>query len=294
MSSLTRDTELAFLPIWDFCSSMLSNLMIVVGVAALCVALRSFHHPILHRLGTLGIFATSFLAGWLLVGSAWFGLLLALSWLLLPWLEILTRVRKMRLPAQRRLEKRPPPNRNAFPDFSDLTDDVEENGFEFLEDAGWEHEGMRHFYRIFHRPDLRLHAAICLIEQEDLSFYYIAITSKDATGDREFISWNYPFSYGMKMPPCFKINRIDGEQPFTEMVENHLTFLKENGLTAEETSEQPPERICEEIRRSVEKQISHNLEIGLLVKDADNFLRYSVRGMFFLWFQFLRDLVRFS
>ena len=128
---------------------IISHLLFVLGAAALSAALRSFEHRLLFRLGTLGIVVTSFLAGWLLGGSVALGAALAASWLFLPWLEILTRVRRMRIPIERRLGPRTPPSRNSFPGFQEMTEEVEEQGFEHLEDVGWDYEDNRHFYRVF-------------------------------------------------------------------------------------------------------------------------------------------------
>ena len=38
----------------------------------------------------------------------------------------------------------------------------------------------------------------------------------------------------------------------------------------------------------------HNLAMGVLKKTSEGQIRYSWRGMLFIWFQFLRDLVRLS
>ena len=62
---------------------MISNVLLVLGVAVLSAALRTVHHPVFRRLSTLGIVSTSFLAGWLLGGSVWLGAALAASWLFL-------------------------------------------------------------------------------------------------------------------------------------------------------------------------------------------------------------------
>ena len=98
--------------------------MLVVGVGVLSVGLRSFQTPVLFRLGTFGLVATSFLAGWLLGESVALGVVFASTWFLLPWLEILTRVRRMRLPLHRSLEKCPPPPASHFPGFGELSDEL--------------------------------------------------------------------------------------------------------------------------------------------------------------------------
>ena len=93
---------------------MISQICTVAATGVLSVALRSFESQALFRIGTLGFVATSFLAGWLLGGSLTLGAVFASTWFLLPWLEILTRVRRLRLPLHRALQKCPPPPHNKF------------------------------------------------------------------------------------------------------------------------------------------------------------------------------------
>jgi hypothetical protein len=273
---------------------MISSLFLVCGVAVLSWALRTFRQPWLHRAGTIGVFVTSFLAGWLLGGHLWLGFLFASLWLLLPWVEILTRVRKMRLPRRQAIAPVAAPNNHSFPGISDLTREVEENDFEFVEDAGWEVGGLRHFYRLFYHPELRLQAAICLIEQESLSFYYLSLRSLAADQHQQFLTWNYPFSYGMHLPPTWHVQRVDGEIPFDEMVEKHRAWLAEKNPSEEKMAEQNPESMLEQMARSSAEQIDYNLQIGLLRPVGEEEICYSLRGLFYLWWQFLRDLVRLS
>jgi hypothetical protein len=270
---------------------MISNLLLVLGVAVLTAALRTVHHPLFHRLSILGVAGTSFLAGWLLGGSVWLGVILALSWLFLPWLEILTRVRRMRLPINRRLEPRTPPGRNTFPGFAEVTEAIEECGFEHVDDIGWEYEDNRHFYRISADATRRLQAAICLVEQREIAFYYLTVTSRTSDG-RIFVTWNYPFSYGLKIQPRVKMNRVPGQLSFREMVEAHGEFLQAEGVRTEDCVNQTPEETVEAMQQEMRMQIVHNIDAGLLRRDGEHFIRYTARGLFFLWIQFLRDLVR--
>ena len=55
-----------------------------------------------------------------------------------------------------------------------------------------------------------------------------------------------------------------------------------------------PDAIQAEIQKDLRTQIAHNLAIGVLKQDAGGAVRYSWRGMLFIWLQFLRDLVRLS
>ncbi|MFV0338569.1 MAG: hypothetical protein ACK5LK_10060 [Chthoniobacterales bacterium] len=272
---------------------MLFNILIVIGVAVLSLALRAISLPIFHRIGTIGIFITSFLLGWLICGSVWIGIFFASLWLFLPWLEILTRIRHLRLPLERRLQAMPPPTRNTFQSFEEITSDVEAEEFEYIEDAGWKHEGYRHFFRIFYSKKHRSHAAICLVEQDDMAFFYIFLTSIDKH-NRRLTTWNYPFSYGLKLSPKISFNRYPFDGPFGNILDSHLLFLLNHGYDPEDMQEQDQEKLKESIEYEMDTHISHNIERGLLIREDKKFIRYTVRGWFFLWFEFLRDLVRLS
>lgn len=272
---------------------IISYLLLVLGAAVLSAALRSFQNSVLFRLGTFGIIVTSFLAGWLLGGSLALGILLAASWLLLPWLEILTKVRRLRLPIERRLEPRPPPTRNSFPGFQEMTEDIESRGYTHLEDIGWDYEDNRHFYRVFHRADCRTQACICLAEQQDIAFHYLTITSRTQDG-RILMTWNYPFSYGLKLQPRLTTNRYLDEGTFAEMHAAHEKFLRSHEVNPASLLDPSPEETVHTMQDEMQAQITHNIALGLLARDGEHFIRYTTRGMFYLWLQFLRDLVRLS
>ena len=270
---------------------MISELFIVAAAGVLSLALRSFHNQACFRIGTLGFIATSFLAGWLLGGSVVLGAVFASTWFLLPWLEILTRARRLRLPLHRQLEKCPPPPSSQFPDFSSLSDQMEGLGFEYADDVDWCHDETRHFYRLFYNAEKRVSAAICLLEQDGFSFFYVTFTSRAVDG-RVFMTWNYPFSYGMHLLPQTILNRVDEELSVEELALSHMGFL--GNQPDLELIALDAEYLRIEIERDLRTQLEHNIARGILVRDKDEMIRYSVRGMFFLWGQFLREFVKFS
>jgi len=49
-----------------------------------------------------------------------------------------------------------------------------------------------------------------------------------------------------------------------------------------------------DIQRDLRAQVTHNLAQGVLKQTREGQIRYSWRGMMFIWFQFLLDLVRLS
>lgn len=270
---------------------MLQNLLLVLGVAALSLGFRTFRHPLLQKLGALGVLATSFLAGWFSTGFWQVGAFCAGSWLLLPWLEILTRIRKLTLPLEKNLRHRHPPNNDAFPALVELSEEVEGESFEHVEDAGWDWQGYQQFFRLYYKTSERAQAAICLIDQEQISFYYLSLSSRAKDG-KIWTTWNYPFSYSLKLVPNWRVNRLRGDQTFLQLYEEHRDFLRRNGVIVDDLEALEPERIQEEIQKDLRAQIAHNLAVGVLKQDREGGVRYSWRGMFFIWTQFLRDLVR--
>lgn len=272
---------------------MLPHLLLVLGVATLSVALRSFHHVVLQKLGSVGILTTSFLIGYLLSGYVTVGLVCASSWLLLPLLEIMTRIRKLRMPAEKKLRHKTAPSDEAFPALHDLTHEIEEEGFAHAEDAGWDWEEYQQFFRLFYKEPERTQAAICMVDQHDLAFYYLSISSRAKDGTI-WTTWNYPFSHSLKLPPHLRINRLRSDQTFLDLYESHRDFLEINGIHAGQLTEIDPDQIHIDIQQDLRTQIAHNLAVGVLKHTAEGQIRYSWRGLLFIWFQFLRDLVRLT
>ncbi len=270
---------------------MTANLLLVMGVAVLGLALRSLGHPLLFRLGSWIIVGASFFAGWLMTSSVLVGVLLAVSWFFLPWIEIIFRLRKVRLPLERFLESQTPPSRTVFPGFNELTDEVEAEGFHHVADVGWEDDHIHQFYRVFRDQTSTTQACICLAEQGDLAFFYLTLTSRTPAG-RAFLSWNYPFAYGLQFSPMVRLNRLPSSKTFAEMTREHLRFLREEGIADGAMEKFDEQQIVGVMQNDLQRHVRHNLEVGILTKDGDNLIRYTFRGMVFLWLQFLRDAVR--
>ena len=270
-----------------------SDLLLILGVAALSVALRSFYHPLLRKLGALGVLATSFVIGWKLSGYWQIGLVCTASWLLLPWLEILTRVRRLTLPLEKNLRHKAPPSAEAFPALDELTHEIEAEKFEHVDDIGWDWDDYAQFFRLFYKTAERTQAAVCLIDQHDVAFFYLSISSR-ATDGTIWTTWNYPFSYSLKLVPQWRVNRLGSDQTFLQVYESHRQFLNENRVRLEDLADPDPETIQLEIQKDLRAQITHNIAAGVLKQNAAGEIRYSWRGMFFIWLQFLRDLVRLS
>src|SRR6058998_3031447 len=270
---------------------MLFGLFLTLGVAVLSVALRSYQTSLAQKLGALGILVASFLAVYFISGNAGWGVAGAATWLFLPWLEILTRIRTLRLPKEKRLRPKSPPSTNLFPALDEISREIENEGFAHVNDAGWDWEDYRQFFRLFYREEDRAQAAICLNEQRDFSFYYLRISSRAKDG-LVWTTWNYPLSYGLKLSPAFRINRQRPDRSFWQLDQSHRHFLRRNRVDPAEIEILDEERIETEIENDLRDQIAHNIAKGVLKQTPAGDVKYSWRGMSYLWCQFLVDLVR--
>jgi hypothetical protein len=270
---------------------MLSSILLISGVVVLGMAFRSFGHPIAQRLCVLCVLAASFLLGYLLSGNWAVGLAVAALWIFLPWLEILTKIRALRMPLERELESKNPPGRDLFPNLDDLTEEIEQEGFELINDLGCDWDAQHQFLRLFHRPSDQTQAALCLIDQGNIAFYYISLMTRPTDG-HVFTTWNYPFSYSLKFLPHTHIQRVRPTASFVAMCDAHLQLLARNKISLNSIPKLDPPQIPALLQQELTAQITHNVHAGLLAQVDAEKVRYTWRGMFYLWFRFLWDFVR--
>jgi hypothetical protein len=270
---------------------MLFPLFLILGVAVLSVALRSFQSAFSQKAGALGILLASYLLVYFITNSHVLGALAAASWFFLPWVEILTRIRTLRLPREKQLRPKNAPSADTFPNLSEITREIENEGFVHVNDAGWDWEDYRQFFRMFYKTEDRAQATICLNEQHDLSFYYLRISSRAKSGII-WTTWNYPLSYGLKLTPHFRINRQRPDQSFWQLYQSHREFLRRNRVETAAIDSLDEERIEKEMENDLREQIAHNIKMGVLKPTPAGDVKYSWRGMLYLWCQFLLDLVR--
>ncbi len=67
--------------------------------------------------------------------------------------------------------------------------------------------------------------------------------------------------------------------------------MRENDVETEAIAPMDEDRIQAEIEHDLRDQIAHNIDKGVLKSTGEGEASYSLRGMFYLWFQFLLDLV---
>jgi len=265
--------------------------LLTTGIFVLSLALRHFNSFFLNKLAVVGYLTTSYLIGFFASGSWIVGVVFASFWIVWPWYDLITRVRKISMPVDKTLRHKSPPHREFFPQLEDFTSEIEGEGFEHLEDLGRDWDEAQQFFRIFHKPDERMQAAICLVEQERVAVFYLRLISRAADGTI-YTTWNYPFALILKLAPEWRINRETDEKTFLQLLDSHRAFLQTRGVSRDELQRSEPEQLAEQFQSEQRAQIAHNLTAGILHKSPDGAIRYTWRGLLYIWFQFLRDFVR--
>lgn len=267
--------------------------LIILGLGAMAFALRSSRTWWLRKFGAITILAASFLLFYYLTGSVTIGALGIIAWAFLPWIELLTRIRRMRLPIENRLSKASAPDPEFFPNAPQAAAAMEDEGFEHITDCGWEWDGMHQFFRLYWNPEERSVAAVCLCEQSDVAFAFITITSHDSDG-RIWRTTNFPFAPTLRCAPSVRWNHLPCSQNcFHQILGNHQAFLAKQKVPRDNLRVPDPDEIEQSIEGEMRKQIEYNLTTGIIHATDDGFFRYSARGLFFLWGQFVKDMLRF-
>ncbi len=267
--------------------------LIVVGLVVLGVALRSGRANSMRKMGAVTFLVASFSLFYFPTRSLLAGIFGAFLWFFLPWFELLTRIRRMRLPVENRLSQRPIPNPSFFPNAPEAAAAMEEAGFEHISDCGWEWDGMRQYFRLFWNPEERAVAAVCLCEQSDVAFAFISVTSHDSQG-RIWRTTNFPFAPTLRCPPDVRWNHVPcSRNCFHHILRDHRSYLDRQKIPASQLRIPDPDEIEVSIEREMRRQLDHNLASGIIRLTGDGHFQYSKRGLFFLWGQFIKDMVRF-
>jgi hypothetical protein len=266
--------------------------LIVIGLFFLAVALRSSRTPVLRKGGALMFLVASYWLGYFLTGSVLGGVCGVLFWVFLPWIELLTHIRRLRLPLNNRLHHRSVPNPAFFPNAPKAAEAMEEAGFEHVSDCGWKWSGMQQFFRFYWHPEERAVAAICLCEQSEVAFAFIYVTSQDSEG-RTWRTTNFPFSLTLQCSPDIRWNYVPCERDcFHQILRNHREFLALNQVDTSQLRIPDPEDVEDSLEREMRAQVEFNLASGIIRLTGDGHFQYSKRGLLFLWGQFLKDMAR--
>lgn len=269
----------------------LQQILYVAATIVFAVACRSFDNRFIQKLGWLALLGASYLSGYYLTDTHVGGGIFIGAWFMLPWLEIIFRVRRLRFPIKSEVKHRFPPSREVFPELSDLSSEAEDAGFTEVGDTGWQWSQTDHFMRLFYHAEKRTQAAIALAQQGDFGFSYVSLTSR-THGGITFTTTNYPFAATMKHSPKQRLNRFAHAASFEDLLERHAHFLQKEGVQLEELALQDTEYLHAYIERDMSVQIDHNITAGVIEPTGNGEFRYSWRGCIFLYWQVVKDMLR--
>jgi len=270
----------------------MNQFYIVVATIVFGFALRSCRTVLLRKMGALVMLMASGLCLYFLTSNVWAGIAAVSAWFFLPWVELLTRIRKMRLPLKNKLQERIPTNTELFPSAEEHLITLEKAGYEHIRDCGWDMGGIKQIYQLFWNAETKSVASLCLCEQSNVTFTYLTLTSRDIANG-VWRTTNFPFSPTLKAAPKVHWNQVScSKECAMNLIRCHRMYLSRQGFVDDDLLIPDPDHVSEEIEHELNLQIDHNLSRGIIRPTGDGNFRYTIRGLFFLWRQFIRDMIR--
>jgi hypothetical protein len=245
------------------------------------------------KIGMALIWLASGAAAYFLSGSVLLAVAMLGAWIFFPLWEMVFVLRQLRVPRHRELADARAP-RDEFEELSEMTQALVDAGFELLDECKLRPAEHEQYYRIFVREDGRTQATIGYIAQGPIGFHFVAFTSNGKDG-RRWVTWDYPLTYGLVMPPNTAVFRALHCQDVAELYQAHLDFLEVNDVRPDDldAGERTKEAARARLEETLNQQIEYNITRGYLApakdQDQENFC-YSWRGTLYVAGQVLRDL----
>jgi len=268
--------------------------LLVCGVLLLGgISLFQFENITVRKIGMVLFWLASGLTAYFLSGSVALGCAMLAAWIFFPLWEVVFILRQLRLPRHRELADARAP-RDEFEELSDVSHELTDAGFEQVDECSLHPVEHEQYYRIFVRKDGFVQAMIGYVARGAIGFHFVAFTSIGKDG-RRWMTWDYPLTYGLVMPPNTAVYRMLDCQDVPELYQAHLDFLKVNDVAIEEltpfdlTQDAARARLEESLNQQIEYNISRGYLAPVAGQDEDNFC-YSWRGTLYVTGQVLRDL----
>jgi hypothetical protein len=246
------------------------------------------------KIGMALIWLASGLAAYSLSGSILLAVAALAAWIFFPLWEMVFVLRQLRVPRHRELADARAP-RDEFEDLAGMTQALVDSGFEVLDECKLRPAEHEQYYRIFVRADGLTQATIGYIARGPIGFHFVAFTSNGKDG-RRWVTWDYPLTYGLVMPPSTSVYRALHCHDVAELYQAHLDFLEINEVRPDDLAagERTREAARARLEETLNQQIEYNISRGYLapVKGPDEeHFGYSWRGTLYVAGQVLRDLL---
>jgi hypothetical protein len=245
------------------------------------------------KIGMALIWLSSGLAAYFFSGSVLLACAMLAAWIFFPLWEMVFVLRQLRVPRHRELADARAP-RDEFEELSEISRELADAGFDQIDECRLRPAQHEQYYRIFVQKDGLTQATIGYIAQGPIGFHFIAFTSTAKDG-RLWVTWDYPLTYGLVMPPTTAVYRVLECQDVAELYQAHLDFLEINEIPADQlvAGESTRDAVRARLEETLNQQIEYNISRGYLAPvknpEEENFC-YSWRGTLYVAGQVLRDL----
>ncbi len=245
------------------------------------------------KFGLVMVWLASGLGVLAVTGSTIFACAMLTAWVLFPLWEMVFVLRKLRVPRHRVLADARPP-RDEFEDLAAMSQAMIAADFEQVDECRLRPADHEQYYRIFIRRDGLVQATIGYVARGSIGFHFVAFTSNSRDG-RRWITWDYPLTYGLVMPPDTAVYRVLNCQDVPELYQAHLEFLQANAVGSADlvAGELTRDAARARLEENLNQQIEYNILRGYLApvtnREEENFC-YSWRGTLYVAGQVLRDL----
>ncbi|NJK91608.1 MAG: hypothetical protein HC904_07160 [Blastochloris sp.] len=259
-----------------------------LGTLALAYACLQTGWSWVRRLGLWLVFGTVALAVWFTTESWVLTLVGLLGWFALPLAQAIYLSRRLRFSLSRRLVKERL-ELEEFEDWGELTQELREADFTMEGEYGLKPSPIEYGFRLFEHREKNWVAGLALVRQGGVAISYVLVMTRAQDGQL-WMTWDYPLSYGLKLPPHVQLYRCLEAYSMRELLEQHKAFLNLNEVV--EASERVTAQ--EALDAMFGDTMKYNLNIGLLrsSKESGEEIHYSWRGTWFIACQVLRDMVR--
>ncbi|MDR0533293.1 MAG: hypothetical protein LBH01_04995 [Verrucomicrobiales bacterium] len=270
-------------------NSWMLNLGICLALLLGAYTFLQSERPWLRRIGVWLIFASIGAAAWFITDSWVVVAVSLLCWFIIPVVQAAYLSRTLRFSRESALT----PGTLQEQDLEELriiTGELRELDFVLDRDYWLEPSPVRHGFRLFQHREKPVYAAISVIRQGQFSLLFLQFVTIDEQGNY-WITWDFPLSYNMKMPPELQVYRCLEAHDSAELFSQHEEYLRLNEVHPH-NGEQLPEA-PQFFNRINEAMIRYNLHIGMLrhYPQASGQIGYSWRGTWYLSRKVLWEMV---
>lgn len=270
----------------------MNQTLTILGAFLIGIALRSCKTKAYRKLGAVAYLILTGVVAYLLSHSVIVAILSMAAWFLFPLVQVLWKMKPLRLPLNNKLQHRFPPNEDMFPNADAMIEALEEAGFEHAGNSGWDWACSSQSYQFFWHPEERSVAAVCFCKQEKITFSFLTITSRDKSGTL-WRTTNYPFAQLLKESPNVWQNNIPcSTRCINRILAAHHYFISLHGASHDDLIIPDPDLIDQDVEQDMRRQIDHNIDARIIELTGDGHFKYSIRGLLFLWKQSIKDIIR--